>query len=141
MNFSSRSVGMKNCTKHFLLFLLSQLDMYWDTYANPVQQPYQRALDYHTDPNDHSASSTDSDMEVIEIPELELDQPLNENNEQLKYIPSLNLRNIPSFNDIRKIEDINYEQVFFLINHFSKYKGYKSQLRPKMMNRLLIIIH
>ena len=113
--------------------------MYWNTYANPVQQRYQRALDYHTDPNFQSASSTDSNMEIIETPKLELPQSFDENNEESRYVPTLNLRNVPSLNDVRKIEDINSEKVFFLIDYFQNIRK-NSQLRSKKMNKLLIII-
>ena len=58
--------------------------------------------------------------EIIEIPEAELDRPFNENNEQLKYVPSLNLRNVLFLNDLRKIGDIKNQQVLFLIDYFSR---------------------
>ena len=94
--------------------------MHWNIYANPVNQHFQRDLEYLIDPNAHFDSSKDSNIEIIEIPEAELDRPFNENNEQLKYVPSLNLRNVLFLNDLRKIGDIKNQQVLFLIDYFSR---------------------
>ena len=98
---SSDLLGMKKFAKYFLLFLLLQFNTHLDTYANPVYQPY---LEYHMDPTGPFDSSNDVDMEPIEILELELDQPINRNNVQL--------RNAPSLNVLKRNGDLKNEQVF-----------------------------